>query len=102
PSMPTVEARIEAMAKEGKNGFYHYSLPQAVLRFRQGYGRLIRTINDWGVVVVMDNRLLKKRYGKVFLNSLPQQSYVCGNTEEIVEKIKEWLKEAKNDMIGVS
>ncbi|MGI6606304.1 MAG: helicase C-terminal domain-containing protein [Peptococcia bacterium] len=102
PNMPMVEARIEALQKEGKDGFYHYSLPQAVLRFRQGYGRLIRTINDCGVVAVLDNRLLKKQYGKVFLNSLPQQKYISGNTQKIVENIKEWLKRSKNDKIEMS
>lgn len=92
PDHPLVEARVETMQQEGKNGFFNYSLPQAVLRFRQGYGRLIRTIDDWGVVVVLDNRLLKKRYGKVFLQSLPQQNYFAGNTQQIVEKIGNWFE----------
>lgn len=95
PHLPLVEARVEAMKKEGKDGFFHYSLPQAVLRFRQGYGRLIRTIDDWGVVVVLDNRLLKKRYGKVFLNSLPQQHYIAGNTARVVDCIRKWFKKQR-------
>ena len=93
PHLPLVEARVEAVKKAGKDGFYHYSLPQAVLRFRQGYGRLIRTMEDWGVVVVLDNRLLNKRYGKVFLNSLPQQNFVVGNTEILSDKIRKWFKQ---------
>lgn len=92
PNHPLVEARLEAMHTQGKDGFFHYSLPQAVLRFRQGYGRLIRTIDDWGVVVVLDNRLLKKRYGQVFLQSLPQQNYQVGSTQDIVDKISNWFK----------
>jgi len=91
PNHPLMEARLEAMQTEGKDGFFHYSLPQAVLRFRQGYGRLIRTINDWGVVVVLDNRLLKKGYGKVFLQSLPQDNYQAGSTKEIAAKISKWF-----------
>ena len=97
PHHPLVEARVEAMYNEGKNGFFNYSLPQAVLRFRQGYGRLIRTIDDWGVVIVLDNRLLKKRYGKVFLQSLPQQNYFAGSTEQIVDKIRNWFKSWDKD-----
>ncbi|HHY06902.1 MAG TPA: DEAD/DEAH box helicase family protein [Clostridia bacterium] len=97
PHHPLVEARVEAMEQEGKNGFFNYSLPQAVLRFRQGYGRLIRTIDDWGVVIVLDNRLLKKRYGKVFLRSLPQQNYLAGSTEQIIVKINNWFKNWNQD-----
>ena len=96
PHHPLVEAKLEAIKMEGKDGFYDYSLPQAVLRFRQGYGRLIRTIDDWGVVVILDNRLLKKRYGKVFLKSLPQQNYQAGSTHEIVDKIRNWFKSWNN------
>ena len=92
PNLPLVEARVEAIQKEGKDGFYNYSLPQAVLRFRQGYGRLIRSVNDWGVVVILDNRLVKKRYGKVFLKSLPQNNYIIGDTNKIVENILNWFK----------
>jgi len=92
PNLPLVEARLEELKKEGKDGFYHYSLPQAVLRFRQGYGRLIRTIDDCGVVIVLDNRVISKRYGKLFIRSLPCQKYLAGNTDFIVENVRQWFR----------
>lgn len=91
PNLPIVEARIEEFQKEGKDGFYGYSIPQAVLRFRQGYGRLIRTIDDWGIVVLLDKRIISKRYGKIFINSLPHNKYLAGNTQCLTEKAKNWL-----------
>jgi len=93
PSLPLVEARMEELKKTGKNGFYHYSLPQAVLKFRQGYGRLIRTMNDCGVVVVLDNRLVNKSYGKTFINSLPNFRYYAGDTAAVTERIEQWFDE---------
>jgi DNA polymerase-3 subunit epsilon/ATP-dependent DNA helicase DinG len=67
PTDPIVAARSETF----ENPFYEYNVPEAVLRFRQGFGRLIRTNTDRGVVAVFDRRLLTKQYGKIFLNSLP-------------------------------
>ena len=92
PNMPLVEAKTEELVKNGKNGFFHFSLPQAVLKFRQGYGRLIRTMDDCGIVVVLDNRLLTKRYGKSFLHSLPDEHYFAGDTLAIAAKIEQWFK----------
>lgn len=93
PNNPLVEARLEELNKEGKNGFYSYSLPQAILRFRQGYGRLIRTMDDCGVVIILDNRLVNKRYGKLFIRSLPSQKYSTGSTSVIAQRVQEWFKE---------
>lgn len=72
PSRPVAAAKREKLKEEGKNPFYNYSLPKAVIRFKQGFGRLIRSQQDRGVIIALDNRLLKKNYGKIFLNSLPQ------------------------------
>ncbi|MFW6279225.1 MAG: helicase C-terminal domain-containing protein [Bacillota bacterium] len=72
PSRPVAAARREKMQKEGKNPFYHYSLPRAVIRFKQGFGRLIRSRQDKGLIISLDNRLVTKSYGKIFLNSLPE------------------------------
>ena len=72
PDHPLIEARIEAIEARGGNSFKEFSLPEAILKFRQGVGRLIRTKTDTGIVVVLDNRLLTKNYGKTFLASIPK------------------------------
>ena len=72
PDHPLIEARIEDIEAKGGNSFGDFSLPEAVLRFRQGVGRLIRTQTDKGIIVVLDNRVLNKRYGQTFLDALPK------------------------------
>ncbi|HEX4119932.1 MAG TPA: helicase C-terminal domain-containing protein [Verrucomicrobiae bacterium] len=72
PDHPLIEARIEAIEARGGNSFKEFSLPEAILKFRQGVGRLIRTKTDEGIVVVLDNRVLTKSYGKTFLASIPK------------------------------
>ncbi len=72
PDHPLIEARVEAIEARGGNSFGEFSLPEAILKFRQGVGRLIRTKNDSGIVVVLDNRVLTKRYGQAFLDALPK------------------------------
>lgn len=92
PAVPVVEARMEYMENNGKNSFYHYSLPQAVIRFKQGFGRLIRSENDRGVVVVLDSRLLNKKYGRFFLNSLPVKSHFRGDPDLVIKEVGSWLE----------
>ena len=72
PDHPLIEARIEAIEARGGNAFGEFSLPEAVLKFRQGVGRLIRTRSDTGIIVVLDNRVLTKRYGQAFLDAIPR------------------------------
>jgi ATP-dependent DNA helicase DinG len=72
PDHPLVEARMEAIEARGGNSFLEFSLPEAILKFRQGVGRLIRTKTDTGVVAVLDNRVLTKRYGQAFLDAAPK------------------------------
>jgi ATP-dependent DNA helicase DinG len=72
PDHPLIEARLEAIEARGGDPFREFSLPEAILRFRQGVGRLIRTKSDTGIVVVLDNRLLTKHYGRAFIAALPK------------------------------
>ncbi len=72
PDHPLIEARLEAIEARGGNSFGEFSLPEAILKFRQGVGRLIRTKTDTGIVVVLDNRVLTKQYGQAFLDALPK------------------------------
>jgi len=72
PNDPVVAARIRAIDSDGGNAFFDYQVPSAVIALKQGFGRLIRSLHDRGVVCLLDNRILKKQYGKVFVESLPR------------------------------
>ena len=71
PSDPVVAARVKAIDAEGGNAFFQYQVPAAVITLKQGFGRLIRSLHDRGVLALLDNRILKKQYGRVFVESLP-------------------------------
>jgi ATP-dependent DNA helicase DinG len=71
PSDPVVAARVKAIDAEGGNAFLQYQVPSAVITLKQGFGRLIRSLHDRGLLVLLDNRILKKQYGRVFVESLP-------------------------------
>jgi ATP-dependent DNA helicase DinG len=72
PSDPVVAARVRAINDEGGNAFYEYQVPAAVIALKQGFGRLIRSLSDRGLLVLLDNRVLRQRYGRIFLDSLPR------------------------------
>lgn len=91
PNEPLEEARVQDMESKGINPFFSYTLPSAVIRFKQGFGRLIRTCNDKGVVALLDIRSINKPYGKVFFQSLPRCSFYSGTSEETYKKIKDFL-----------
>jgi ATP-dependent DNA helicase DinG len=72
PSDPVVAARVKAIDADGGNAFFQYQVPAAVITLKQGFGRLIRSLHDRGLLVLLDNRILKKQYGRVFVESLPK------------------------------
>lgn len=87
PGDPVLKARLNAMEKQGRNPFFEYQLPTAVIALRQGVGRLIRDVNDTGVLMVCDPRLLKRAYGHMFLDSVPAMK----RTREI-EDVREFFR----------
>ena len=91
PTEPIIEARVEYMEKQGLNSFTDYSVPVAVLKFKQGFGRLIRTKTDKGAVLVLDKRLISKFYGKFFLNSLPDCTRLVDSSQNIIRNLKHFF-----------
>jgi ATP-dependent DNA helicase DinG len=89
PTDPLIAARSE----EFEDPFNEYHLPEAILRFRQGFGRLIRSQSDRGVVAILDRRILTKNYGKHFINSLPRCTMVVGSIEDLPRRAKIWLNQ---------
>lgn len=87
PTEPVFAARSELF----EDPFNQYAVPQAILRLRQGFGRLIRSKSDKGVVVIMDSRVLSKRYGKAFLDSLPPSTFKTCQLHELPKLIKGWV-----------
>jgi DNA polymerase-3 subunit epsilon/ATP-dependent DNA helicase DinG len=87
PSDPIIAARSESF----DDPFNEYNLPEAILRFRQGFGRLIRTQTDRGVVVILDKRVITKPYGRLFIESLPQCTFIQASIANLPEKAARWL-----------
>jgi len=93
PTEPIVEATLDYLKREGKNSFMEYTLPISLLSFKQGFGRLIRNQTDKGVVLILDTRTVKKRYGKYFLKVLPKQPKIVESDLAIVDHITNWFKD---------
>ncbi len=91
PNTPITAARLEKLEAEGKASFFAYSLPQAVIRFKQGFGRLIRTGEDSGCFVVLDSRIIDKQYGRMFLSALPKTPLAKGTAAELAVRIQKFL-----------
>jgi len=72
PDEPVIEARLDAIKRQGGNPFMDYQVPEAIIKLKQGFGRLIRSKTDRGIVVILDSRVKTKRYGKLFLEALPE------------------------------
>jgi len=91
PSEPLTSARLERLAEEGLDGFAHYLLPHAALKLKQGFGRLIRSRKDLGVVVLLDSRAVTKRYGPVLLGGLPRAERVVGTWTQVRTKCEDFF-----------
>ncbi len=91
PSEPLTAARLERLAEEGLDGFTHYLLPHASLKLKQGFGRLIRSRNDMGVVVLLDSRAVTKRYGELLLCGLPRAERVVGSWVQVRTKCEDFF-----------
>ncbi len=92
PSDPWVEARCERVAAAGDNPFTHFMVRDAVLRLRQGFGRLIRRTGDRGVVIILDNRLHTKNYGATFLGALPVMPVSFGDTADLLTRVEDFFR----------
>ncbi len=92
PNHPLVEAKCEALKNRNQNPFIKYSVPQAVIRFKQGFGRLVRTAQDKGIVIIYDTRVIDTSYGKYFLYSLPGPKIEHMPEKMLVTRIREWMK----------
>ncbi|MFY9584056.1 MAG: helicase C-terminal domain-containing protein [Candidatus Acidiferrales bacterium] len=88
PTDPVVAARVRALLEEGRNAFAEYQVPEAVLALKQGFGRLIRSRSDRGLLAILDNRIQRMQYGKIFLESLPEYS----TTRDIAE-VKRFMQD---------
>jgi ATP-dependent DNA helicase DinG len=91
PSEPITQARLERLAEEGQDGFFHYLLPHAALKLKQGFGRLIRSADDAGVVLLLDRRVLTKRYGAVILEGLPPAERVEGPWRQVRLRVEDFF-----------
>lgn len=91
PTHPVTAARHQRLEAAGKSAFWHASLPEAVVRFRQGFGRLIRTVNDRGVVVVYDKRIVSTRYGASFVRSLHGIRPFVAPEQQVIERVQAFL-----------
>lgn len=91
PNHPIYEAKSALLEKEGKNVFFDYALPNAVIRFKQGFGRLIRSTNDRGVIFVCDSRIINARYGSFFTGSIPNVPIMSDSISSLIKKAETWF-----------
>ncbi len=91
PSEPITAARLERLAEQGEDGFFGYLLPHAALKLKQGFGRLIRSASDVGVVVLLDPRVVNRRYGMALLEGLPPADRVIGRWREVRTRIEDFF-----------
>ncbi len=97
PNHPLAEAKAEMLQRQKQNPFMKLSIPQAVIRFKQGFGRLVRTSQDKGIVIIYDTRVIDTYYGKHFLYSLPGPKIETMHTDQLVVRMREWLSDEKQE-----
>ncbi len=93
PTEPIEEARVEAIAARGGNPFAEHTVPQAVIKLKQGFGRLIRSRTDWGAVVLLDSRVVTRSYGRVFLDSLPPARRLVADRRAVCGALRDFFAE---------
>jgi len=93
PTDPIVQANTAAIEEDGGNGFLDYILPEAIIQFRQGFGRLIRSSTDAGVVIIADPRVATKQYGRFIAESLPIDLQVCQSQEDLYWELENWFRQ---------
>ena len=91
PTEPLTAARLERLAAQGLDGFTHYLVPHAALKLKQGFGRLIRNTSDVGAVVLLDRRVVTKRYGAMILDGLPRAARVVGHWPDVLEACEDFF-----------
>jgi ATP-dependent DNA helicase DinG len=91
PSEPVTAARLERLAEQGEDGFMGYLLPHAALKLKQGFGRLIRSRQDAGVVVLLDSRVVTKRYGPLMLSGLPRADRIVGSWAQVRTRCEDFF-----------
>ncbi len=88
---PVIQGRCELLESAGKDAFLHFSVPNAILKLRQGFGRLIRSKQDKGIVILADKRVITKRYGAAFLRALPAKAQASSNLESLIDEVKGFI-----------
>jgi len=91
PTEPIEQARVDAITARGGNAFNDHTVPQAVIKLKQGFGRLIRARNDHGAVVLLDSRTIRKRYGAVFLDSLPPAARYVASSACVYDRLAQFF-----------
>jgi ATP-dependent DNA helicase DinG len=100
PDEPLQVARSEAITARGGNPFMELSVPEAVMKFRQGFGRLMRRSSDFGVILVPDNRLVTKHYGALFQASLPATARIFGTSRQVIDGLGDFLGRLRTGVTG--
>ena len=91
PTEPVEQARVEAINRRGGNAFAEHTVPQAVIKLKQGFGRLIRSRTDRGAVVLLDSRVVRKPYGRVFLDSLPPARRLIADRQSVYAALQRFF-----------